>query len=286
VPTSGDPGLSSGFWLRSINNYVRDNVAANVDFVGFTFYPKGVGQVKVPAFRGQHPPYTSTIHANRNPVLEFDNNEAYGLTHTGLFLWYVSDAGATRDLGLAPTIIRDFKAWHIHEQAFNAYYSAYLELDGFTLRGDIDQLLHGQSVNTRPKGIGFGRSTPFEVTITRADIQNFYTGISMPTRNKSIHIAFTVDRSYLRNYTNITWTSDGTLGDLLIRDTRLPLADTPTLPSGPRWAIELQAPGEAGRRTIVEGYNGDTNDNFEVFFPGGPAPCTTTRPEIHGYVCR
>ena len=47
VTSAGDPGLSSGFWLRSINNHVRDNVVANADFVGFIFYPKGVGEIKV-----------------------------------------------------------------------------------------------------------------------------------------------------------------------------------------------------------------------------------------------
>ena len=286
VATAGDPGLSSGFWLRSINNYVRDDVVANADFVGFIFYPKGVGQVDIPAFRGQSPPYTNTINANKDPLLEFDNNEVYGVTHTGLLLWYVSDAGATQDLGLSPTVVRDFKAWHIHDQGFNAYYSAYLVLDGWTLRGDIDQLPDAENVNARPIGIGFGRSTPFVVQITRADIQNFYTGVAMPTRNKGINISFTVAESYLRNYVNITWASDGTLGDLTIRDTNLPLANTATLPSGPKWAIELQTSGGEGRRTIVEGYNGTSGDNFEVFFPGGSTPCTATRPEIHGYVFR
>jgi hypothetical protein len=285
--TAGDPGLSSGFWLRSINNYIRDNVVANADFVGFIFYPKGVGQIKVPASRGQHPPYTDTIHANKDPLLEFDNNEVYGVTNTGLILWYVSDAGATRDLGLLPSIVRDFKAWHTHYQALNVYYSAYLVLDGLTLRGDINQLPKAQSLNARPKGVNFGRSSPFFVTITRADIQNFYTGIDMPGRNKKdINVAFTVDASYLRNYVNIIWAADGILGDLIIRATNLPLANTVTLPSGPKWAIELQGLGGEEHRTIVDGYNGNTNDNFEVFFLDGPTPCTATRPEIRGYVCR
>jgi hypothetical protein len=74
VTTAGDPALSSGFWLRSINSYVRDNVAANVDFVGFIFFPKGLGQVKIPAFPGQQPPYTGIIHSNKDPLLQFDNN--------------------------------------------------------------------------------------------------------------------------------------------------------------------------------------------------------------------
>jgi hypothetical protein len=286
VSTAGAPGMSSGFWLRSVNNYVRDNVVANVDFVGYSFYPEGVGQIQVPAFPGQSPPYTASHHANMHPVLEFDGNEVYGITNTGLLFWYVSDKGATRDLNLSPTIVRDFKAWHIHKEGFKAYYAAYLVLDGWTMRGDIAQLPNATNIYARPRGIGFGRSTPFTVTITGADIQNFYTGIAMPTRDKGIHITFLVQDSYLRNYVNITRTSDGTIGDLEVRDTMLPLANTTTLSGGPKLAIELQGTGGAGRNTTVTAYNGNSSDNFRVFFLGGSTPCTTTRPEILGYVCR
>ena len=285
VTSAGDPGLSSGFWLRSINNYVRDNVVANADFVGFIFYPKGVGEIKVPAFPGQHPPYTVTFHANKNPILQFDRNEVYGITNTALLFWYVSDADTAKDLKLSPTIVRDFKAWHLHKQGFNAYYSAYLVLDGWTLRGDIAQLPKATNIYARPLAIGFGRSTPFIVTITNADIQNFYTGIALPARDKDHDVVFTVEDSYLRNYVNITRTADGTRGPLIIRDTPLPLANTVTLSSGPKLAIELQGTGGAGRNTTVDGYNGHPSDDFRVFFLGGATPCTATRPEIRGYVC-
>ena len=285
VTSAGDPGLSSGVWLRSINNHVRDNVVANADFVGFIFYPKGVGEIKVPAFPGQHPPYTITFHANKNPIRQFDNNEVYGITNTGLLFWYVSDADSAKDLGLPPSIVRDFKAWHLHKQGFNAYYSAYLVLDGWTLRNNIAQLPNGKNTSARPLAIGFGRSTPFIVTITNADIQNFYTGIALPARDKDHDVVFTVEDSYLRNYVNITRTADGTRGPLIIRDTPLPLANTVTLSSGPKRAIELQGTGGAGRTTTVDGYNGNSSDDFRVFFLGGATPCTVTRPEILGYVC-
>jgi hypothetical protein len=286
VTTAGAPGLSSGFWLRSVNNYVRDNVVANVDFVGYSIYPEGVGQIQVPASPGQAPPYSASHHANMSPMLEFDDNEVYGITNTGLLFWYVSDKGATRDLGLSPTIVRGFKAWHIHKEGFKAYYSAYLVLDGWTMRGDIAQLPKATNIYARPLGIGFGRSTPFTVTIKDADIQNFYTGIAMPTRDKGINIMFAVEDSYLRNYVNITRTPDGTIGNLFVRGTMLPLANTPTLSGLPKLAIELQGTGGAGRNTTVTGYNGNGSDNFRVFFLGGSAPCTATRPEIRGNVCQ
>jgi hypothetical protein len=291
--TVGEAGLSSGFWLRSINNYVRDNVVTNADFAGYTFYPQGVGQVQVPAFPGQSPPYTASHHANRNPILEFDDNEVYGLTNTGLFFWYVSDPGAgpketpvTQELKRSPTIVRGFKAWHIHKEGFKGYYTASVVLDGWTMRGDIAQLPNATNIYARPRGIGFGRSTPFIVTIKDADIQNFYTGIELPTRDKGINIVFTVENAYLRNYVNITRTPTGTIGELLVRGTLLPLANTATLSSGPKLAIELQGTGGAGRNTTVTGYNGNASDNFRVFFLGGSAPCTTTRPEIRGNVCQ
>ena len=286
VLSVGAPGLGSGFWLRSVNNYVRDNVVTNADLVGYSIYPEGVGQVQVPAFPGQAPPYTASHHANMSPMRQFDGNEVYGMTNTGLLFWYVSDKGATRDLKLSPTIVRDFKAWHIHKDGFKAYYSAYLVLDGWTMRGDITQLPKATSTYVRPLGIGFGRSTPFTVTIKDVDVQNFYTGIEMPTRDKGINIMFAVENSYLRNYVNITRTPDGTIGDLFVRGTLLPLANTATLSSGPKLAIELQGTGGAGRRTTVTGYNGSASDNFRVFFLGGSAPCTTTRPEIRGNVCQ
>jgi hypothetical protein len=286
VSTAGAPGMSSGFWLRSVNNYVRDNVVTNVDFVGYSVYPEGVGQIQVPASPGQAPPYTASHHANMSPMLEFDDNEVYGITNTGLLFWYVSDKGATKDLKLSPTVVRGFKAWHIHKEGFKAYYSAYLVLDGWTMRGDLSQLPNATNVYARPRGIGFGRSTPFTVTIKDADIQNFYTGIEMPTRDKGINIMFAVEDSYLRNYVNITRTPDGTIGNLFVRGTMLQLANTPTLSGLPKLAIELQGTGGAGRNTTVTGYNGNGSDNFRVFFLGGSAPCTTTRPEIRGNVCQ
>jgi hypothetical protein len=220
-------------------------------------------------------------------MLEFDGNEVYGITNTGLLFWYVSDKGTgAKDLQLSPTIVRDFKAWHIHKEGFKAYYSAYLVLDGWTMRGNIAQLPNATNIYARPRGIGFGRSTPFTITIKEADIQNFYTGIEMPTRDKGVQIKFLVENAYLRNYVNITRTPDGTLGDLLVYDTMLPLANTTTLSSGPKLAIELQGTGGAGRNTTVNGYNGSASDNFQVFFLGGSTPCTTTRPEIRGYVCK
>jgi hypothetical protein len=247
----------------------------------------------VPAFPGQSPPYTASHHANRNPILEFDDNEVYGLTNTGLFFWYVSDPGAgpketpvTQELKRSPTIVRGFKAWHIHKEGFKGYYTASVVLDGWTMRGDIAQLLNATNIYARPRGIGFGRSTPFIVTIKDADIQNFYTGIELPTRDKGINIVFTVENAYLRNYVNITRTPTGTIGELLVRGTLLPLANTATLSSGPKLAIELQGTGGAGRNTTVTGYNGNASDNFRVFFLGGSAPCTTTRPEIRGNVCQ
>ena len=144
--------------------------------------------------------------------------------------------------------MRDFKAWHLHKQGFNAYYSAYLVLDGRTMRNNIAQLPNGKNTSARPLAIGFGRSTPFIVTITNADIQNFYTGIALPTRDKDHDVVFTVEDSYLRNYVNITRTADGTHGPLIIRDTPLPLANTVTLSSGPneplnyRGQVALDAP--------------------------------------------
>lgn len=39
-------------------------------------------------------------------------------------------------------------------------------------------------------------------------------------------------------------------------------------------------------RLFVRNHNGQTGDNFEVFFPSqGNAPCANTRPDVEGYVC-
>ena len=89
-----------GFWFRGPNNYVRNNVAANYQnptteaAYGFVFQFRYLGNIAVPNFKGADTimatGQSTTMNGNNMPLLQFENNEAYGAMQGGFTLWWVS----------------------------------------------------------------------------------------------------------------------------------------------------------------------------------------------------
>jgi hypothetical protein len=77
-PESGGEG--EGFWFNGLNNYVRNNVAAQGGAYGFAMSPFGPGKVRVPRFKGADTSVESEsvmFETTNSIALEFSNNEAY-----------------------------------------------------------------------------------------------------------------------------------------------------------------------------------------------------------------
>ena len=141
-----------GFWFRGPNNFVRNNVAANFQnptteaAYGFVFqFSNPGGTVAIPTFKGadtmgMHGPVQAIImNGNNMPLLEFDNNEAYGAMQGALTYWWVNSLDPVPFPAAQESVIRNFKAWHIYNKTVYVYPGQKVTIDGLKIRGNFDR---------------------------------------------------------------------------------------------------------------------------------------------------
>lgn len=282
------------FWFRGVNNYVRNNVATDVNpggydvySYGFNFFSAYVGTVSIPAFQGADlsvAGQTSPQDMNALPLLEFSGNEVYGATQNGLTLWWIGTSFETVK-GNAGTV-KNFTVWHHHGWGIFGYETNNLVIDGFTARGNAGILSNPYEGVT---GIWFADYMTRNLVIRNADIQGMATGIVTPTNvgRAMPGATTTIENSYLANVVNIVVlapTSVNGSNDLSPKTTVIgnvrfahPLATAPS-----RWSdIVLrdtstsEGLGEPNLNladlVFVYDYNGNPNDDFQVF-NGSRAP--------------
>jgi PKD repeat protein len=272
----------AGFWFRGFNNYIRDNVAASnnsrqqeiVAGAGFDLFSPAASKAdtKIPLFPGADLRIAGQyklVDMQLTPILEFARNEAYGATATGLVMWGLgTDGYVQRPIG--QSIIKDFVAWHVHDEGFFAYPIQNVLFDGFTVRG------HTRALNPFDGGTGWqsGDYWAGNVTIRRADIQGMWTGITTSTNTPG---TFRVEDSYFRNAeSNIkihTLSTPGTRANMPAR--RMEIWNTlfePWSPTGTFQAIVMKFHPNGHSNFIqkdevfVYNYNRVAGDNFQVFY--------------------
>src|SRR5439155_9702640 len=113
-------------WFRGPNNYIRNNVAANGEKVGFSLGAGSLGAIRAPAFKGADNSSAAEsvrLDMANASVLEFANNEAYGTMQTGLaWVWNGT--------------ISTFTAWHPSQHGFSCIAPEKLILEKLTVVGD------------------------------------------------------------------------------------------------------------------------------------------------------
>ena len=86
-----------GFWFRGPNNFVRNNVAANFQnptteaalrLRRISCGSSATSRCRIQGRDGA--PQFTTRNGNNMPILQFENNEAYGAMQGGFTLWWVS----------------------------------------------------------------------------------------------------------------------------------------------------------------------------------------------------
>jgi hypothetical protein len=308
---SGFPGTEGvGFWLRGPNNYVRDNVAANLSegtggveaAYGFKFFMYYLGNVNIPNFKGADtsvPGQYTTRNGNAMPILEFARNETYGVIQ-GLTIWWLC-AVDTNAQTCPQSVAKDMRIWHASRYAFYGYPLNNLMFDGLVVRGDVN--LINTSCCEFGSIIWFGDYMSKDVTIRNADIQGT-VGITLPYFGAG---TTTVENSYLRAKYGITNRTSGAPGSCpgcnlpdrlqIIRNVRFD-----ALPGRSLRSISMDYDLHNGSADLsskdevfVYDYQGQSGNNFRVYYreqatqniAGGLAPCnnTTTRPEIDGITC-
>ncbi|MDA1184451.1 MAG: right-handed parallel beta-helix repeat-containing protein [Acidobacteria bacterium] len=195
--SQADPGGEGvGFWLRGPNNVIRNNVAADVDAVGFGIAAGPLGEVRIPAFKGADPSKDgefTLVDAAELPLLEFVGNEAYGAIQTGVAVGWNGALSQSR-------------VWHASRYAVTAFPIDRLTIDGLVGRGDTDVL---NDVLENPTGIWFGDYASKHVSVRDANIQGFRVGVASPFIHRTTIESgrgdgvATIEDSYFRDYVGV-----------------------------------------------------------------------------------
>ena len=147
-----------GFWFRGPNNQIRNNVAANLGenggdveaSYGYKYNMVYLGTVRVPAFRGADT-WVAGQHSSRNgnqmPLLEFDNNEVYGVVQ-GLTMWWLcSLSGGDEYRGqCGQSVIRNLVVWHAMRYAYYGYPGYNYVFDNAKVYGDARYIGQGHEL--------------------------------------------------------------------------------------------------------------------------------------------
>ena len=294
-----DPGGEGvGLWLRGPNNVVRNNVAADVDAVGFGIAAGPLGEVRLPAFKGADTSKDGEfklVHSNDLPLLEFTGNEAYGAIQTGVAIGWNGT-------------LSDSRVWHASRYAVTAFPLDRLTIDGFIGRGDAALL---GDVLENPTGIWFGDYAAKSVLVRNANIQGLRVGVASPFIHRTTTEpgrgdgVATIEDSYFRDYVGVavatTYTQSATAAKIkkavVIRNSRFESLAGAAVGQYSAAAISMNygmAPGDMARRdpAVVYDFNGKAGDTFRVFYSLdypvqdlAPPSCQVPRPEIGGFVC-
>jgi hypothetical protein len=297
-----------GFWFKGPNNYVRNNVAADLwgnqpeGAYGYKFFFHYLGNIRVPKFKGADTGASGQhveMDGNKMPILEFTNNETYGAAH-GLTYWWVNAFGAPdRDFAATETVFRDTRIWHVFNVAIYHYPSDRITFDGLTIRGGQPPGVTA-CCSVGHYGGDYGMK---DLVIRRADIQGMGRGIDVSMLAVG---PMRIEDSVFRNDYDIVTSAMWNVGsgqrvvprDVTVRNSRFSAMPGRRHQALVRnWDLNARPPMHYNLPVAdvfkVYGYQGDPSDNFQVFYgeqattnvAGGTAPCTTRRAEVEGLVC-
>jgi len=295
-----------GFWFRGPNNYVRNNVAANYQnptteaAYGFVFQFRYLGDIAVPNFKGADTVMatgqSTTVNGNNLRLLQFENNEAYGAMQGGFTYWWISSLDPQPYGNAIESVVKDLKLWHIYNKTVYAYPGQKVVFDGLKIRGNFSSLSRCCG-----NGVYFADYSSKGIVIRNSDIQGMEEGITAPESGFGPEANLTVQDSYLRNWTNVSVPTVGSVNGcwmsnklVVIHNTRFDAPPGRSLNSVAMVRDVASAPECLSKlnEARVYAYNGNVADNFQVYhsnasvLPRPPASCSpTVRPGINGLTC-
>jgi hypothetical protein len=305
-PAPDPGGEGNGFWFRGPNNYIRDNVAADADAVGFGLAAGSLGTVRIPAFKGADPnldAQAKMLDTTLAPVIEFANNEAYGGMVTGA-TW-----------GWNGTVA-NFRVWHASRQGFTATPTDTMVIDHITVLGDTRMIntgpndRFGMGIWQNPVGVWISNYMAKGVVVKDANIQGLRAGIVSPFYPVRQLLepgrgdgSLVVEKGYFRNYVGVAistgYAAEGespfAAKHATVKDATFAPLDVPPNPMNAPGAISMNygvSGGDTEKRDpiVVSGFNGKAGEDFSVYYsleaPADVAPCHDTRPDVQGWVCK
>jgi G8 domain len=291
-----DPGgEGGGFWFRGPNNYIKNNVAANVDVFGFQLAAGSLDTVRIPAFKGAdmaNDRETIPIDTTDSKVLEFTNNEAYGAIQTGVAFGWNGE-------------IRNFRAWNPSIHGVTATPTDKLTIDTVTVRGDKSILSDAEE---RPTGVWVGDYVSKTIAIRNADVQGMRAGVASPffhSQRSGLGRgdgSVAIENSYFRDYVGVVVATtyqpsarnSKPAKTAVVRSSVFEPLNVPTNPRVPPAAISMNyymAPDDPEPRVPIQVFDfNKTGDNFKLYYslqaPKNVAPCNESRPALDGWVCK
>ena len=178
----------TGFWFRGTNNVVRDNVAADIMSDGFDaaygykFFLERLGLVRIPKFRGADTTKDSEVtvaSGHAVPIRQFERNEVYGATESGLTYWWVGTDFHTPQ-ATEWSVIRDFVAWNVHNRGIFHYQAHRVMVDGMIMRSSAP----GETSACCQRGVDFEDYFGSEMVFRRLDFEGrIYSLSGSPNTN-------------------------------------------------------------------------------------------------------
>ncbi|MEK6843927.1 MAG: Ig-like domain-containing protein [Nanoarchaeota archaeon] len=277
-----------GFWFRGPNNYVRNNVAANMGegqgdveaSYGFKYQQQyfsnieGVADLRIPNFQGADTAiagqYTLRNGYSMN-ISEFDGNEMYGNVQ-GLTLWWVCNKLYQNGYSCPISTLRNVVIWNTIRYPFYGYPDSNFDFDGFKVYKSNSAFHYGDydTANHTLRN-SFFYDTNLLGPYFRSDIIRY-------------------ENNYFRNadYSHRTSAAPGSCNGCDLPDPNTILVNN-LFASGSGISMDYYTPGQDVAnldRLIVCNHNRISGDNFEVFFPQKNPPCLDTRLDVSGgYVC-
>jgi len=295
-----------GFWFRGPNNYVRNNVAANYQNPtaeaanGYAYQFRYLGNVAIPNFKGADTTVAgqfTTKNGNNMPILQFENNEAYGAMQGGFTLWWVSTQDPQPYANAQETLIKDLKLWNVYNKTLYMYPAQKVTFDGLKIRGSFNSLSRCCG-----NGVYFADYSSKGIIIRNSDIQGMEEGITAPESGFGPEPNLIIENSYLRNYVNVAVPTAGSVNGcwmdnklVVISNTRFDAPPGRSLSSISMVRDVANAPECLGKldEVRVYAYNGVATDNFQVYhsttsvLPRPPTGCTaaTRTGIVSGLTC-
>src|SRR6185503_10821032 len=292
-----------GFWFRGPNNYVRNNVAANYQnpttegAYGFAYQFRFLGNIAVPNFKGaMDSTQFTTRNGNNMPILQFENNEAYGAMQGGFTLWWASSQDPQPAANAQESVIRNLKLWNIYNKTVYMYPSQKVTFDGLKIRGSFSS-----ASRCCGNGVYFADYSSKGIVIRNSDIQGVEEGITAPEAGFGPEPNLTIENSYLRNAVNVAVPTNGSVNGcwmnnklVVINNTRFDAKPGRSLSNISMVRDVSSAPECLSKldEARVYAYNGVATDNFQVYHSNTsvlsrpPSSCTaTTRAGINGLLC-
>jgi hypothetical protein len=284
---------------------VINNVAANFQnptpdaAYGFVYQFRQLGNVAIPNFKGADPAvagHFTTRNGNNMPLLQFENNEAYGAMQGALTFWWVSSLDPQPYADARESIIKDFRAWHTYNKSVYVYPSAKVTMDGLIIR-------NAYSANARccGKGVHFSDYSATAIVIRNSDIQGSNGGIDAPASGMGPAPNLLVENSFFRNWSNIGVPTPSSVNGCWM-DNKLIVVRNSVFQAPPGRSLDAIGMDRAVSGAIeclgkldevrVYAYQGNANDNFQIYHsnssvqPRPPSSCSPgSKPGIGGVTC-